>query len=103
MDFAIDPISRIYSPDYCEIISLTTHSTPGGLKKIHVLVNRLIFKESNATIFVEPACGERDIVVTISVRCTCMFCSCLRPPGFVRAITSTFMHEFQNIWHSCSS
>ena len=47
--------------------------------------------------FVEPACGERDIVVTLSVRCMCVHCAvCVRPSGFVMAITSTFMHGFQN-------
>ena len=28
-------------------------------------------------IFVEPACGERDIVVTTSVRCMCVVRSCV--------------------------
>ena len=42
--------------------------------------------------FVELACGEQDIVVTISVQCMCI----VRLSAFVRAITSTFMHGFQN-------
>ena len=42
-------------------------------------------------IFVEPACGERDEIVTISVRYMCV-----RPSGFVQAITCTFVHGFQN-------
>ena len=46
--------------------------------------------------FVETACGERNIV-TISVRCMCVCCACVHPSGFVRAITSTFMHGFQKI------
>ena len=41
-------------------------------------------------LFVEPACGEQDIVVTTLVRCMCM------GAGFVRAITSTFKDGFQN-------
>ena len=42
-------------------------------------------------IFVEPAGDERDIVATTSVRYICV-----RQSGFVRAIISTLMHEFQN-------
>ena len=50
--------------------------------------------------FVEPACGERDIVVTFSVRCMCVRCACVSS-GFVRAETCTFMHEFyKRNWHS---
>ena len=44
------------------------------------------------TFYVELACGEQDIVVTISVQCMCI----VRLSAFVRAITSTFMHLFQN-------
>ena len=29
-------------------------------------------------IFVEPSCGEQDIVVIISV-CVCMHCACVHP------------------------
>ena len=46
--------------------------------------------------FVEPACSEQHLVVTISVRSLCVPCVCVYPSGFVRAITSTFMHGFQN-------
>ena len=46
--------------------------------------------------FVKPACDERDIVVTISVWCMCVCCACMCLSGFVQAITSTFMDEFQN-------
>ena len=48
--------------------------------------------------FVEPACGEGDIVVTISlyVRALCTRALCVRPSKSVRAITYAFMHEFQN-------
>ena len=42
--------------------------------------------------FGELACGEQDIDVTISVQCMCI----VRLFAFVRAITSTFMHIFQN-------
>ena len=42
-------------------------------------------------IFVEPSCGERDIVVIISVQCMCVHLF-----EFVLAITYTFMHGFQN-------
>ena len=52
-------------------------------------------------IFVAPACGERDIVVTTSVCCMSVRalyirCACVRPSGFFRAISSTYMNEFQN-------
>ena len=44
-------------------------------------------------IFVEPASCECYIVVRISVVCAlCVVC----PPGFFQAITSAFMHGFQN-------
>ena len=43
--------------------------------------------------FVEPAWVERYIVVAISVWCMCV---CVHVYRFVRAITSTFMHGFQN-------
>ena len=45
-----------------------------------------------ASFFVELACGEQDIVVTISVQCMCI----VRLSAFVRAITATFIHGFQN-------
>ena len=47
-------------------------------------------------LFVQPACSERDIVVTISVwcMCVCVRCACMRPSGFVGTITYTFMHGF---------
>ena len=73
---------------------------------------------------VEPACSERDIVVTTFTRkcfvlwsllavsetqlsqllfsvceCAlhaCVLALCIRPSRFVRAITYTFMHGFQN-------
>ena len=43
-----------------------------------------------ASFFVELACGEQDIVVTISVQCMYI----VRLSAFVRAVTSTFMHGF---------
>ena len=54
-------------------------------------------------IFVKPACGERDKVVTKTVRCMgvrpCVR-SCVRPSvrssEFVRTITSTTVDGFQN-------
>ena len=47
-------------------------------------------------IFVEPACGEQDIVVAISVQCMCSVVHvCVHPSGFVQAISSTFMHGFK--------
>ena len=47
--------------------------------------------------FVEPACGERDIVVTTSIWCMCLVHAYIvyarvRPSGFVWAITFIFMH-----------
>ena len=50
-------------------------------------------------IVVEPACGERDIVVTVTVWCTCLrpcirACMCLSE--FVRTIISTIKDGFQN-------
>ena len=50
-------------------------------------------------LFVEPACGERDIVVKTSLRCICLcwaLCVCVHPSEFVSAITCTFVHGFQN-------
>ena len=32
-------------------------------------------------VFVEPACGEGDIVVTVSVRCICVHCGCMHLSG----------------------
>ena len=63
-------------------------------------------------VIVEPACGERDIVVTTSVLCMCVVRASVvrasvvrasvRPSEIVRAITRTFMHGFQNNLRSCS-
>ena len=47
-------------------------------------------------IFVEPACSERDIVVPASVQFMCVLALCLRLSRFVRAITCTSVHGFQN-------
>ena len=44
-------------------------------------------------IFVEPACDQRHIVVTTSVRCMFVRSACVRPSGFVRPVTSIFMHN----------
>ena len=59
-----------------------------------------------SSIFVEPTCSEQDIGVTIFIWCMCIcvhMCACVcgvdacvPPSGFVWAITSTFMHGFQN-------
>ena len=46
--------------------------------------------------FVEPACGEREIVVTTSVRCTCVRRACVRLSGIIRTITFTFIYGFRN-------
>ena len=70
---------------------------------MNVIHFKLIFK-IHVLIFVEPACGERDIVVTFSVHCMCMPCVCVCVcvyagmflSRFVQAITSAFMHDFQN-------
>ena len=54
---------------------------------------------------VEPACGERDIVVTISVRCmsmrACVGRACIRPnlPGLSLLYLCI---NFKIIWHSRS-
>ena len=50
-------------------------------------------------IFVEPACGERDIVATMAVEFECMCVRacvrpCMRPSGLVRAITPTCIDGF---------
>ena len=49
--------------------------------------------QSDNTVFVESACGDRGIV-----QCMCMraFCVVHAQSGFVRAITCTFVHGFQN-------
>ena len=46
--------------------------------------------------FFESAIDEPGIVVTTSVRCMCVRCSCVWPSGFFRTITCTFVHGFQN-------
>ena len=55
-------------------------------------------KDQSSFIFVEPVCGEQDIVVTPAVRCMCM-CLCVHlsvgPSKFVQTITSTIMDGFQ--------
>ena len=49
------------------------------------------------SFIVEPACGERDTVVTISVRCICVrACMHVLSSRIVRDITCTFVHGFQN-------
>ena len=48
--------------------------------------------EIASIFFVELACGEQDIVVTITVQYMCI----VRLSAFGWAITSTFMHGFQN-------
>ena len=56
-----------------------------------------IYRTSKLSLFVEPACGERDIhcscynFISVHVRALCV-----RLSGFVQTITSTFMHGFQN-------
>ena len=42
-----------------------------------------------------PLAVKRDIAVTILLRCMCVHV-CVRPSGFVQAITHIFMHGFQN-------
>ena len=70
------------------------------LEKIEIQVTVMTAPDNiyySFILFVEPACCERDIVVTISVRYMCILqCACIRPSIFVWAITSTFMHGFQN-------
>ena len=44
-------------------------------------------------LFVEPSCDERDIVVTMSVWCMCVF---VRPSKFVWTITSAIEDGFKN-------
>ena len=58
-------------------------------------------------IFVEPACGERDKVITTSARCMrvgeCVVCSaCIRPDLFRPKLIHLYM-DFRIIWHSCCS
>ena len=52
-----------------------------------------------ASIIVEPACGEQDIVVTMTAWCTHV-CACVspsvRPSEFIWTATSTFADGFQN-------
>ena len=55
--------------------------------------------------FVEPAGGERDIVVTTSVRCMCVRCplsmrACVRPDLSELSLVHLCM-DFKIIWHSC--
>ena len=65
-------------------------------EKLYAFVKMAANMEMNSfilNIFVELACSEQDIVVTALVWCVC--CACVHC-GFVRAITSTFVHGFQN-------
>ena len=71
------------------------------VKKIYIqwlVWNRLLRFFSFLFLFFlsSPLAGKRDIVVTILFGvCACVRAS-VRPSGFVRAITCTFMHGFQN-------
>ena len=66
------------------------------LDKLSDILAKLLSSLSSDNIFVKPACGEQDLVLTISDPCMCVCCTCVRPCRFVWAITSTFMHGFQN-------
>ena len=48
--------------------------------------------------FVQPACSERDVIVTTSVQgvFACVHCAGVHPSGFAGTITFTFVHGFQN-------
>ena len=57
--------------------------------------------EANSYTFVEPTCGEGDIIVTTSIHVlACVACvrlsGCVLLSGFVGVITCTFVHGFQN-------
>lgn len=48
-------------------------------------------------IFVEPACGELEFVVTLAVQCMCVrlcICPLVGLSGFVRLITLTCIEQF---------
>ena len=45
-------------------------------------------------LFVEPALGEQDIVVTMTVWCMCVHW-CIHPSEFVQTVTSTIVDGFQ--------
>ena len=47
-------------------------------------------------LFVQPACGELDIVVTTSVQCICVRAFCMHLSGFFQAITCAILHGFLN-------
>ena len=51
-------------------------------------------------LFVKPACGERDRVVTASVWNLCIHCACIRLdlPGLYFV---ALCMDFELIWHSC--
>ena len=60
----------------------------------------------NLNDFVEPACGERDIVVTTSVWCMCVRCAvcvraCVRPDLSGPYLVYLCM-TFKTIWYNCS-
>ena len=59
-------------------------------------------------LFVKPTCGERDLVVIMSLRCMCM---CVFVHGFVcpsicldlsRLELLYLQMDFKIIWHNCS-
>ena len=55
------------------------------------------------TLCVEPACSELNIVLdSFSLVFVPLLHVCVHLSRFVWAITSTFMHEFQKNWLSCS-
>ena len=57
----------------------------------------LILRNKDPIIIVEPACDERDIVVTTSVRCMCVRPSVGIGPGHNLYICSWFSKSFDTV------
>ena len=60
---------------------------------------KFLFLKKFSTFFSSPLAGKRNIVVAILVWCKCVrscVCASVRPCEFVRTITCTIMHGFQN-------
>ena len=69
--------------------------TTNSLMENTNIVNEVL--KTSCRIFVEPACSELDIVVTMTVQCMCVcpVCACVCPSEIARTITSTIVDGFE--------
>ena len=56
-----------------------------------------VYSSMASAVFVGPACGEWDIVVTIPGQCMCM----RECPDLSRPLLLHLCMDFKIIWHSC--